>query len=183
MEKISGSLDGAAGMPHGGIPARGSAALGPAGDGVAGSGAIRQQEVPVSVELADTRPARRRERLTDAPRRRAVLVRYNDDERLAVASAAKRAGLTTTAYVATVALDIARAVPPTAAPSPLRDALAELIMTRGQLRRFGTNVNQAVAAFNATGEAPPALLTAVAVTARAVQRVDLAAAELRRRMR
>lgn len=136
----------------------------------------------MSVELAVSRPARRRERLTDSPRRRAVLVRFNDDERSAVASAAERAGLTTTAYVATVALDIARAAPPTTS-SPLRDALAELMATRGQLRRFGTNVNQAVAALNATGEAPPALLTAVAVTARAVQRVDLAAAELHRRLR
>lgn len=137
----------------------------------------------MSVELAVTRPPRRRERMTDSPRRRAVLVRFNDDEQSAVASAAARAGLTTTAFVATVALDVARALPPTAAPSPLRDALAELMATRGQLRRFGTNVNQAVAALNATGEAPPALIAAVTVTARAVQRVDLAAADLHRRLR
>lgn len=170
-------------MPHGGIPARGPRGARPAGDGSSGSGAIRKQEVPVGAELAVTRPARRRERLTDSPRRRAVLVRFNDDERSAVASAAERAGLTTTAYVATVALDVARAMSPTAAPSPLRDALAELLAARGQLRRFGTNVNQAVSALNTTGEAPPALMTAVAITAQAVQRVDLAAAELHRRLR
>lgn len=137
----------------------------------------------MTVELAVTRPARRRERLTDAPRKRAVLVRFNDDERSAVASAAERAGLTTTAYVATVALNVARSAPPTGPPSPLRDALAELVATRGQLRRFATNVNQAVAALNATGEMPPSLITSVAVTTRAVQRIDLAAAELHRRLR
>jgi len=137
----------------------------------------------VSVELADTRPARRRERLTEAPRRRAVLVRFNDEEQAAVAGAAARAGMTTTAFVATVALDVARGLSPRTVPSPMRNALAELVLTRGQVRRFAVNVNQAVAALNATGQAPPSLLKAVAVTTRAVYRIDLLAAELHRRLR
>jgi hypothetical protein len=46
-----------------------------------------------------------------------------------------------------VALAAARGtVPP--APSQTRQALAELMAARTQLRRFGTNVNQAVAALH-----------------------------------
>ena len=64
-------------------------------------------------------------------------------------------------------------VPP--APSQTRQALAELMAARTQLRRFGTNVNQAVAALHTTGESPEWLAPAVEVTARAVRRVDEAA--------
>jgi ABC-type transporter Mla subunit MlaD len=79
-----------------------------------------------------------------------------------------------------VALAAARGtVPPT--PSATRQALAELMAARTQLRRFGTNVNQAVAALNATGEAPEWLALAVETTARAVRRVDEAAEALMRR--
>ena len=49
---------------------------------------------------------------------------------------------------------------------------------RAQVRRFGGNVNQAVAALNSTGEAPDWLSQAVELTARAVGRVDAAAQQL-----
>jgi len=79
-----------------------------------------------------------------------------------------------------VALAAARGtVPP--APSQTRQALAELMAARTQLRRFGTNVNQAVAALHTTGESPEWLAPAVEVTARAVRRVDEAAELLMRR--
>ena len=67
------------------------------------------------------------------------------------------------------------------APSAAQQALAELVVARAQVRRFGTNVNQAVAALNATGQAPEWLERAVAVTARAVARVDEAAEAMMRR--
>ena len=51
------------------------------------------------------------------------------------------------------------------------------------MRRFGGNVNQAVAALNSTGEAPEYLVRAVELTARAVRRVDEAAEALMRRAR
>ena len=70
-------------------------------------------------------------------------------------------------------------VPPT--PSATQQALAELMAARTQLRRFGTNVNQAVAALHTTGEAPEWLAQAVGVTTRAVRRVDAAAEALMRR--
>ena len=113
-------------------------------------------------------------------RGRRIPVRLDDTELAAIELAAGRAGLTPTGYVGAVALAAARGtVPP--APSQTRQALAELMAARTQLRRFETNVNQAVAALNATGESPEWLAQAVELTARAVRRVDEAAAVLMRR--
>jgi hypothetical protein len=113
-------------------------------------------------------------------RQRAVQVRFSEEEFAAIELAAGRAGLTPTGYVGAVTLAAARG---TATPAPARtqQALAELIAARAQVRRFGGNVNQAVAALNSTGEAPDWLSEAVALTARAVRRVDAAAEQLMRR--
>ena len=48
--------------------------------------------------------------------------------------------------------------------------------------RFGTNVNQAVAALNSTGEAPPELLRVVELCARATVRADEVVARIQRRL-
>lgn len=113
-------------------------------------------------------------------RTRRVTVRLGEEEFAAIELAAGRAGLTTTGYVGAVALAAARGtVPP--APSQTQLALAELMAARAQVRRFGGNVNQAVAQLNSTGEAPEWLAQAVAMTARAVRRVDEAAELLMRR--
>jgi len=113
-------------------------------------------------------------------RGRRITVRLDDAEHAAVALAAGRAGLTPTGYVGAVALAAATgAVGP--APSETREALAELVAARAQVRRFGGNVNQAVAALNATGEAPVWLGQAVELAGRAVRRVDEAAELLMRR--
>jgi hypothetical protein len=84
---------------------------------------------------------------------------------------------------ASVAVSLASVTPAALITSPWREVLLELIATRGQVRRFAVNVNQAVAALNATGETPPELAAAVAVTTRAVARLDLIAADLQRRLR
>ena len=113
-------------------------------------------------------------------RGRRITVRLDDEELAAIELAAGRAGLTPTGYVGAVALAAARGtVPP--APSQTQSALAELMGARAQVRRFGGNVNQAVAALHSTGEAPGWLADAVEVTARAVRRVDEAAELLMRR--
>ena len=113
-------------------------------------------------------------------RARRVTVRLAEEELAAIELAAGRAGLTPSGYVGAVALAAARGtVPP--APSETQAALAELMQARAQVRRFGGNVNQAVAALNATGEAPGWLAEAVELTARAVRRVDEAAELLMRR--
>ena len=115
-------------------------------------------------------------------RGRRITVRLDEEEYAAVVLAAGRAGLTPTGFVGGAALAVARG---TAMPglSGEREALAELMQARAQVRRLGGNVNQAVAALNATGEAPEWLASAVAVTARAVRRVDEAAEQLMRRSR
>jgi ABC-type transporter Mla subunit MlaD len=143
-------------------------------------------EQPTTPDPTDTAPepgavvlTRHRDHRFSARGRR-ITVRLDDDELAAIELAAGRAGLTPTGYVGAVALAAARGtVPP--APSQSQQALAELMAARTQLRRFGTNVNQAVAALHATGEAPEWLAQAVEVTARAVRRVDEAAAALMRR--
>ena len=113
-------------------------------------------------------------------RGRRITVRLDDEELAAIELAAGRAGLTPTGYVGAVALAAARGtVPP--APSSTQRALAELMAARAQVRRFGGNVNQAVAALNTTGGAPEWLAQAVQLTARAVARVDEAAEALMRR--
>ena len=113
-------------------------------------------------------------------RRRPVQVRFGEEEFAAIELAAGRAGLTPTGYVGAVALAAARGtVPP--APSQSREALTELMAARAQVRRFGGNVNQAVAALNSTGETPQWLAQAVELTSRAVRQVDAAAEALMRR--
>lgn len=123
--------------------------------------------------------ARHREHRFPARGRR-VTVRLGEEELAAIELAAGRAGLTTAGYVGAVAIAAAvGTVPPV--PSQTQQALAELMAARAQVRRFGGNVNQAVAQLNSTGEAPEWLAQAVALTGRAVRRVDEAAELLMRR--
>ena len=87
--------------------------------------------------------------------------------------------------------------PPTPTPTPVlagrpvlvawsagqdRHLLEELIQARLALRRYGVNVNQAVAALNSGGAAPVWLEQAVVGSNRAVARVDEATAALTRRL-
>ena len=76
-------------------------------------------------------------------RRRPVQVRFVEEEFAAIELTAGRAGLTPTGYVGAVAPAAARGTVPSA-PSATQQALAELMAAWTQLRRFGTNVNQAV---------------------------------------
>ncbi len=103
-------------------------------------------------------------------------MRLADEELAAIELAAGRAGLTPTGFVGAAASGSAGP-----AASESREALAELMAARAAVRRFGVNVNQAVAALNATGEAPDWLGQAVEATVRAVGRVDAAAELLMRR--
>jgi hypothetical protein len=106
---------------------------------------------------------------------------YDRSEYGHVAAAAARAGLTPTSFVAAAALAVAReSTPPV--PSPMRELLAEFNVARTLVGRFGTNVNQAVAALHATGEAPAALARAVEVCTRATARLDLVVARIQRRL-
>jgi hypothetical protein len=118
-------------------------------------------------------PGRDRTHLTPG-RPRAVLLRYTDDEYAEVADAACCAGLTPSGYAAEAALAAASGQEsPTLRPE--RAALAELVRARGQVRKLGSNVNQAVRQLNAIGEAPAWLEQAVTAAMRAVAELEAAA--------
>ena len=116
------------------------------------------------------------------PGGRHISLWYDGHEYRDVAAAADRAGLTPTSFVAAAALAVAReAAPPV--PSPLHSLMVEFNLARTLVGRFGTNVNRAVAALNATGDAPVALARSVEVCTRAVARLDRTVAQMQRRLR
>lgn len=126
--------------------------------------------------MSGRQAGRDREHLRPA-RSRQVKLRLSEREFADLADAGHRAGLTTSGFAAEAALAAARAEPP-GVDEPLRHALSEVIAARTQVRRFGTNVNQAVRALNATGDPPDWLNDAVVRTTRAVESLDVAAAGL-----
>jgi hypothetical protein len=130
--------------------------------------------------MSRRRPGRDREHLRPA-RSRQVKLRLSEREFADLAGAGVRSGLTPSGYAAEAALAAARAEP-TPADEPWRRALSEVIAARTQVRRFGTNVNQAVRVLNTTGEPPEWLDAAVATASRAVESLDAAAIVLAARL-
>jgi hypothetical protein len=124
---------------------------------------------------------RRRSRQA-APRPRLVKFFLTDGELAELDDAASRAGLARGAFAAEAAMAAARRVSMPAS-SPAREALVELMTAAGLVRRVGTNLNQAVAKLNATGEPGGDLLPAAAFCVRAIRRLDETAEQLRRKMR
>ncbi|WP_051799951.1 plasmid mobilization protein [Catenuloplanes japonicus] len=112
--------------------------------------------------------------------------RFSADELAAIELAAAQAGMTTTGFCAEAAVAAARRVE-AAALDPLREILAdfqtELFAVRVAVGRIGTNLNQAVAAFNATGQAPEWLVTAALLCERRMERIDAVIALVDRRLR
>lgn len=113
------------------------------------------------------------------PRPRLVKFFLTSDELAELDEAAGRAGLARGAFAAEVALAAARGMQAKAG-SPLREALVELISAAGLVRRVGTNLNQAVARLNATGQRGEDLLPAAHMCARVIRRLDEAAEHVRR---
>ena len=179
----------AAAAPDGGAARpEGAAAVAAAPEGDAAAGTVEDAAMdeaadhgppPAAPEGAAAVVTRHREHRFPG-RRRPVQVRFGEEEFAAIELAAGRAGLTPTGYVGAVALAAARGTAPPA-PSASREALVELMAARAQVRRFGGNVNQAVAQLNSTGETPQWLAQAVELTSRAVRQVDAAAEQVMRR--
>jgi hypothetical protein len=104
-------------------------------------------------------PATRAGRATAAGRRSREAARrgkrveftLTDGEFADLEAAASLAGLSRGAYAAQVALAVAHGGG-SRAGVPLREALVELMTAAGLVRRVGTNLNQAVARLNATGQ-------------------------------
>jgi hypothetical protein len=124
-----------------------------------------------------------RRRPLQVRRSRSVLVRYSEEEYARLSASAESAGLSTTSYAAEAALAAANGTSAPADTAVLRELLVELMAARTQLRRFGVNVNQAVAQLNATGEAPVWLQRSVHLCERAVGRLDETTAAVTRRLR
>ena len=137
---------------------------------------------PVTPAPTSSRPVRRRapgrDRDHQQPARpHQIKLRVSHDEYATIAAAARDAGLTPSGYAAETALAAAtRTDPPSL--TPWRTALTELIEARTQVRRIGTNINQAARAINADGESPVWLEHALTITARALCRLDDSAAAL-----
>ncbi|MTK05436.1 hypothetical protein [Micromonospora sp. CP22] len=123
-------------------------------------------------------------------RRQRINLRLDEAEHSDVVTAANRAGLTPTGFCADAALAAARS---TTAPGALiagtgvtRAELAamqrELFAARTAITRTGTNLNQATAALNATGEAPIWLDHAVKRCVQALDRLDALVADIDRRL-
>jgi hypothetical protein len=83
--------------------------------------------------------------------------RFTDAELTEIETAATAVGMTPTGFLAEAGLAAARGAPP-ASLDPMRETLSRLEValfdTRVAVGRIGTNLNQAVAALNATGQAP-----------------------------
>ena len=128
----------------------------------------------VAVALVVDPPRHREHLLPGRPHR--LRVSYSDAELAAVRAGAAQAGLTLAGFVAAAALAAAQGQPPPAPPVS-REAVAELAQAHRQVRRLGTNLNQAAAKLN-SGQTPPVWLErAVALSARALVRVETAAAQ------
>jgi hypothetical protein len=130
-----------------------------------------------------------RDRRHQFPRRdRRISPTFTVAEHADVVAAARRVGLTATGFCAIAALAVARgevgsATLPDAEAEALRNLQAELFDVRTAVNRAGTNLNQAVAALNATGNAPPWLPNTVARLMRTLATVDDAISAVHRRLR
>jgi len=123
---------------------------------------------------------RRRARHSEA-RPKVVQFSLTNEEFQEISMAAERSGLARGAFAAEATLAAARGAEP-GMPSPLREALVELMAAAGLVRRAGTNLNQAVARLNATGQRGEDLLPAVRFCMRVIRRLDEVAEQLRRRI-
>jgi len=137
--------------------------------------------VTEQAQTAQSAGVGRKRRYRHGPRAHGVYVRYDEEEFAAVAAAAARAGLAPTAYVGEVSLAAARGSTPPST-SILYQLGEEMLAARRQVRRFGTNVNQAVAVLHSTGQAPEWLAAAARRCDEAVARLDAAVAAVVRRL-
>jgi len=132
----------------------------------------------IEVVVVSGRGVRRRAR-QEVSRPRVVQFSLTEEEFQEVSEAAERCGLARGAFAAEAALAAARGSEP-AVWSPVREALVELIAAAGLVGRVGTNLNQAVARLNATGQRGEDLLPAAQFCVRVIRRLDETAERLRR---
>ena len=142
-------------------------------------GTGRVEEVPAESGRSRTRSPRGRSHR--------ISPRFTAQELVEVAEAAASVNMSTARFCAEAALAAVRGVPTSLGAAQEREALArllrELFAARTAINRFGTNVNQAVTALNATGEVPEWMGRAVAMVVRSIRQLDDVVAEVDRRLR
>ena len=114
------------------------------------------------------------------PRTRRVEFTLTGEEYAVIEAAARRAGLARRAYIAQAALTAAGNGGSLGDRDSLRRALIELMRAAGLVRRIGTNINQAVAKLNATGQPAGDLPGYAAGTNRHADHIDEVADAVRK---
>lgn len=159
-------------------PGHGHGPLDPAGssDGADPAGSTNGENLAAG-NGAEVRGSGRHRSHGRPSRERRVNLRLSDEEYEALAGAAATAGLTPAGFATEAALAAARGggMPEHRA---LRALLVELMAARTQVRRYGLNVNRAVAQLLATGEPPGWLERAAAGADRGVARLDEATGQV-----
>ena len=115
-----------------------------------------------------------------APRTRRVEVTLTGEEYAVIEAAARRAGLARRAYIAQAVLAAAAGGGSLGDRESLRRVLIELMRAAGLVRRMGTNINQAVAKLNATGQPAGNLPSYAAGTIHRADHIDEVADAVRK---
>ena len=134
---------------------------------------------PEDDKLPVGRPRRRSSQGVARPK--SIRVSLSDAEHAEVSAAAARAGLAQGAFAAEATLAAARGMMITP-DTVLRDLLSRFDRAIMQVRRIGVNLNQAVAALNATGQPGGDLVPYAALSVRGAARLEAIAEELRKRI-
>ena len=122
----------------------------------------------------------RRRARQPVPRTRRVEVTLTGEEYAVIEAAARRAGLARRAYIAQAVLAAAANGGPPGDRESLRRVLIELMRAAGLVRRIGTNISQAVAKLNATGQPAGDLPGYAAGTIRRADHIDAVADAVRK---
>jgi len=125
----------------------------------------------------------RRRARQPVPRTRVVEFTLTGEEYAILVEAARRAGMARRAYVATVVLAAAANGSTTSSQDLLELVLIELMRAAGLVRRIATNINQAVAKLNVTGQATGDLPAYAAGSLRRADHIDAVADAVRKALR
>ncbi len=125
----------------------------------------------------------RRRARQSVPRTRTVEFTLTGEEYAILVEAAGRAGMARRAYVATAALDAAVNGTTASGQDPLELVLIELMGAAGLVRRIATNIGQAVAKLNATGQPAGDLPGYAAESTRRADHIDAVADAVRQALR
>jgi uncharacterized protein (DUF1778 family) len=135
---------------------------------------------------APVEPGRQRSHAGEARSRR-LSPRFTVDEFAQIETAAASVGMTMNGFCAESAVAAARGTPMVLEDAQYREELArlqrQLFDARTAVNRVGTNVNQAAAVVNSTGDVPEWMSRVTNRAAAAVERLDEVIAEVDRRLR